>query len=1150
MKLRVVFTPSVRVFFSIFVATAALLLLALIPGGPQEQTARASHLGPPFQDGNAPACQTFNDEVATLLGVIAGPVGLLAADLIGNLPEPGWVWVDPAASADPSKRIKSVSGKVVNEDQVATSDFPTIHDSHDFFFNLAVDPGQEGVMSIANSPNEEGGTVATLEDLAAPTEIHNEWEIGTFPSETGSDPERTFPKWVWPNLGDRVYVNGHWIYDCGHPTTVTDTGAKLFRNEIHPPRAVATMRQEMRPMPGSGTTPVHVTATDLYIHGHAGFAVDDLTCGPNVIEGEGTCSPEPYPGRGTPIDDNYEWDICLPPLPFDKAALAVSFENGPGNTVTNPAVDPQLNTMPVGDPATDPCAAPEFGPSKVHVKIPLAGSGITPEDKYTRRIYAGWIFPPDQVKHLKLTLNKMILHEDQDIDPGDCECTFFYMSLDRSPDEWFRLQGYDIPTDAGSCPGAGDNTLSDWDDDGGAICGGNGELNFSGPTFDFFVGNGQPFTMKAQGYDQDCLDNRFGEHQIIDIVGGVPIPTLDGLALGFCFTPLPSGFCLVPGADECGDNDGFNELTQTFAAPDYGVGSHDVANPDGQYNMHFTVEDVPLSATLSDTSDLALTKDCKPDGPALAGQQFTCTILVQNPGGPGLPRDVVVDDTMLTDVDPSKYTLEDPTFTFGGIGGLTDPCIDAANPMETIPGGKEFHCHIGTVPIGGKAIITMRITSQEGGDFNNHAIVSTSSTDPDLSNNADGDSVHVTAVANLSVTKSDDPDPVFAGDTLSYTLSVHNAGPSTAVNVVATDVLPAQVSVVSVNGTGGAACNAGIPGNPADPTRCGFGSMAPGASQTMTIVVKVKPDAVTDPVTDQVILFDDARVSSDTLDLNTSNNLDTEATTVQAQADLVLVKTASGTPIAGTDILYEYRISNNGPSVSRNVTFRDNLPMGTSFVDAFLDVTGGTGGVPFPCTISQPINQVFCPLGDIAPTNGVPVIIRVTVHIASNVLNGTALTNGADVLLTDTPDPNAANSEDAVTVVAIARADIMVTKTSDADAYKSSGTVTYKIAVHNNGPSDAQGVVMTDNLPLIKQDRVIWLPAAPTCTMPAGGTLLTCNLGTIPNGGTKNVTVIVVFKGSRGWVDNTANVTTTTTDPDSGNNSSTRTVLIGTLPKP
>jgi uncharacterized repeat protein (TIGR01451 family) len=220
-------------------------------------------------------------------------------------------------------------------------------------------------------------------------------------------------------------------------------------------------------------------------------------------------------------------------------------------------------------------------------------------------------------------------------------------------------------------------------------------------------------------------------------------------------------------------------------------------------------------------------------------------------------------------------------------------------------------------------------------------------------------------------------------------------------------------------------------------------------------------------------------------------------------------------------------------------------------VDAFVDVEGGTGGVPLACTISQPINQVLCPIGDIALTDGVPVIIRVTVHIAANVPDGTSLTNDADVLQTDTPDPNAANSQDDVTVVVLTRADIEMIKTSTGDLSKPSQEIAYRLVVRNHGPSDAQGVVVTDLLPLRKQDRVFFVPGSPTCTKPAGSFLLTCNLGTIAAGSSKQVTVYVIYKGSRGIVSNTANASTTTSQgPDFYSNSSTNLVLVGQPPKP
>src|SRR3989454_393389 len=67
----------------------------------------------------------------------------------------------------------------------------------------------------------------------------------------------------------------------------------------------------------------------------------------------------------------------------------------------------------------------------------------------------------------------------------------------------------------------------------------------------------------------------------------------------------------------------------------------------------------------------------------------------------------------------------------------------------------------------------------------------------------------VIAQADLSITKTDNPDPVNAGATLTYTVMVTNGGPSTAANVQVTDNLPAGVTFQSASGTGWTCVQAG-----------------------------------------------------------------------------------------------------------------------------------------------------------------------------------------------------------------------------------------------------------------------------------------------------------------------------------------------------
>jgi uncharacterized repeat protein (TIGR01451 family) len=68
--------------------------------------------------------------------------------------------------------------------------------------------------------------------------------------------------------------------------------------------------------------------------------------------------------------------------------------------------------------------------------------------------------------------------------------------------------------------------------------------------------------------------------------------------------------------------------------------------------------------------------------------------------------------------------------------------------------------------------------------------------DPNPENNSARDIDVLLAVADLSISKIDDVDPIVAGNTLIYTVTVANAGPSESQNVIVTDTLPAGVIFV------------------------------------------------------------------------------------------------------------------------------------------------------------------------------------------------------------------------------------------------------------------------------------------------------------------------------------------------------------------
>jgi uncharacterized repeat protein (TIGR01451 family) len=173
--------------------------------------------------------------------------------------------------------------------------------------------------------------------------------------------------------------------------------------------------------------------------------------------------------------------------------------------------------------------------------------------------------------------------------------------------------------------------------------------------------------------------------------------------------------------------------------------------------------------------------------------------------------------------------------------------------------------------------------------------------------------------ADLAVHKSDDPDPVIAGESLTYTLVITNSGPVTATNVVVTDTLPAGVTYHSATPSQGACGGTSI-------VTCSLGDLI--VSQTATVTIGVAVDPAT-----RGTLSNIAEVSADEADPVSSDNAYTETTEVNAEADLALAKT--GDPdrvVAGETLTYTLVVTNNGPSDATGVVVTDTLPLSVTLV--------------------------------------------------------------------------------------------------------------------------------------------------------------------------------------------------------------------------
>lgn len=238
-------------------------------------------------------------------------------------------------------------------------------------------------------------------------------------------------------------------------------------------------------------------------------------------------------------------------------------------------------------------------------------------------------------------------------------------------------------------------------------------------------------------------------------------------------------------------------------------------------------------------------------------------------------------------------------------------------------------------------------------------------------------------------------------------------------------------------------------------------------------------------------------------------------------ADLSLTKVANPSPVdVGSPLTYTLTVNNpTGSLDAQNVVVTDTLPAGVTFVSA--DASQGT--------CSQASGVVTCDLGTVTDGASPTVTIVVTPNVAGTI------TNVADVRSTSN-DPNLTDNHASVTTTVNPIADLSITKTATPDPVAVGGTLTYSLAVHNAGPSDASGVKVTDSL----ASNLTYVSATAsqgTCSF--ASPTVTCTLGTVAANGDATVTITTKPRAANAATSNSASVTSTVADRVPGNNTAT-----------
>jgi uncharacterized repeat protein (TIGR01451 family) len=453
------------------------------------------------------------------------------------------------------------------------------------------------------------------------------------------------------------------------------------------------------------------------------------------------------------------------------------------------------------------------------------------------------------------------------------------------------------------------------------------------------------------------------------------------------------------------------------------------------------------TTTVRSAPILNLTKTDDPD-PVAAGATLLYTLTVGNDPGANMNASGVV----VTDVVPINTT-----FITATASGLTFEGPDANRAITwTLPG---------TLDLGNSVLLTY--TTQVISPLPNGTVLTNTAwvTSAQGVGDSTTETTTVSSAPILTLTKDDYPDPVDAGATLLYTITVANdaAANGPATGVVITDVVPANTTFVATTLSG-----LTFEGPDAsDVMTWTLGSnIAPGGSVVITFTVDVAS-----PLPNGTILNNTAWVTS----AEGVGDSDTETTQVQSSTALTLTKSASSAVVdAGTTLTYTIAVTNlaSANEVATGVVITDVVPGDTGFVSASPPVSAGPDG-----------NGVitWTLLSSIDPDDG--VVVTFTVAVTSPLTDGTVITNTAWVTLTQ-----GQGASDTVTTTVRSVPILSLTKVDDLDPVDAGATLLYTLTVANddaaNGP--ATGVVITDVVPA----NTTFLSATPTgFSGPTGGVI-------------------------------------------------------------
>jgi uncharacterized repeat protein (TIGR01451 family) len=496
-----------------------------------------------------------------------------------------------------------------------------------------------------------------------------------------------------------------------------------------------------------------------------------------------------------------------------------------------------------------------------------------------------------------------------------------------------------------------------------------------------------------------------------------------------------------------------------------------------------------IACTVTNTqlaADLSVQKSVSAEA-AEPGDLLIYAMQVENHGPSG------ADSTVLKDTLPA------------GVDFVSDDsgCDTAALPV--------LECDLGTLLNGESRSVHVAVAVRPdaaGSLQTNVATVSALQPDAEPANDESTASTAVEPFADLAITKAVEPTVATgtSGQQITYTLVAENKGENESPATV-TDTLPAGIAFVSAD----PGCEPTAPST----VTCNLGTLAKGASRTISIVGEV------DGSVTGAVITNTATIAGPSFDPDPTDNEASASLEVEPLSDLAITKTAPADAKHGEDVTYAITAENNGPTTDPNVQVTDTLPVGLFYISD----TGGCDTTALPA--------ITCDLGTLAKGESRTVTLVAEVTASAGTITNTATVNGSN------PDAEPSDDSSTATTTVEPVSDLGIAKSAPAAA-KPGETLTYVLVVENNGPSESPAATVTDTLPAALE----YVSDDGGCTVSAGHDI-SCAIGALASGATKEIHILTAVAASAsGAIANAAVVSGPNFDPEPSNDQSTATTTV------